>query len=66
VRYEVLVSVRMMMMMFIWVDAAYICGLIPEFQRNIATPFSGLKKETVCISETLLSTYKSTGHHNPE
>jgi hypothetical protein len=38
------------------------------FRRDIdlPAPSSGLNTETVCSSETLVSTYKSTRRHNPE
>jgi hypothetical protein len=34
-------------------------------ERN-PSPFLGLKMETVCFPKTLVSTFKSTGHHYPE
>jgi hypothetical protein len=36
------------------------------FQRSILSPFSGLKTETVCFSETLASTDESTQRQNPD
>jgi hypothetical protein len=32
----------------------------------VLTPSVALKKERVCLSETLVSSYESTRHHNPE
>jgi hypothetical protein len=45
------------------------CGLVDEyerFRRNILPRSSGLKMGTVCFSETLVSTYKSTRRYSPE
>jgi hypothetical protein len=42
-----------MKMMFFWV--------LVTFRRNILSPSSGLKMETVCSYETLVSTCKFTG-----
>jgi hypothetical protein len=39
---------------------------IPPFRRVILHPSSTHKMEAVCFSETLVSTYESTWHHNPE
>jgi hypothetical protein len=47
VRFEVLTTVKMMMIFW---DVTP-CGLVDRYQ---------------CFSETLVSTYKSTQHHNPE
>jgi hypothetical protein len=33
---------------------------------DAVSPSSALKKETLCLSETLVSTYRSTRCHNPE
>jgi hypothetical protein len=56
VRFEVLTAVKMMMF---WVVAP--CRLVGRYHR-----FGGMKMETVCFSETLVSTYESTRRHNPE
>jgi hypothetical protein len=48
-------AVKMLMLVF-WVVT--LCGLVGRA--------SALKMETVCFSETLVSTYKSTWHYNPE
>jgi hypothetical protein len=39
---------------------------MPTFRRDIPFPSSALKMETVCFSDTLASTDKSTQHQNPE
>jgi hypothetical protein len=39
---------------------------MPTFRRNIPSPSSPLKMETVCFSETLASTNESTRRQNPE
>jgi hypothetical protein len=56
IRLEVLTAV-MMSVLFFWVEMP--CELVGS-RRNIQSPFSALKIETVCVSETLVSTYKST------
>jgi hypothetical protein len=33
---------------------------------DILLAYSGLKMETICLSETLISTYKATRRYNPE
>jgi hypothetical protein len=40
--------------------AVWTCRQIATFQRNILPPPPALKMETVCVSETLVSAYKST------
>jgi hypothetical protein len=35
-------------------------------ERNILSPSSALKMETICLSETLVSTYEYTRSHKPE
>jgi hypothetical protein len=72
-KFEVFMAVRMRMMMmmmmmmmkkmkmkmmFFWVLAL--------FQRNILSPSLALKMETVCFSEMLTPTDKSTWCQNPE
>jgi hypothetical protein len=47
-------------------NAMWTCTHIRKFRRNILPPSSGLKLETVCFFETLVSTYKSTLRYNPE
>lgn len=44
------------------------CGPVgtPTFRRNILYPSSEQNVETVCFSETLVCTYKSTPRYNPE
>jgi hypothetical protein len=52
------------------------CGLVntqvPAFRRKAPpssselSASSSLKKEAVCFSETLVSTYETTRRHNPE
>jgi hypothetical protein len=58
-KFEVLMAVKMTT--FFWVVLP--CGLVGEYQRfgeTVLSPSSGLKTETVCFSEMLVSTYKST------
>jgi hypothetical protein len=47
-------------------DTVWTRSWIPVFQRNILSPSSELKSEMVCFSETLVSTYESTQHHNKD
>jgi hypothetical protein len=42
------------------------CDTMWTSERNILPPSSGIKMEAACSSKTLISTYKSTQHHNPE
>jgi hypothetical protein len=42
------------------------CRQIPTLWRNILPPLSALKREGLCSSETMVSTYKSKWHYNPE
>jgi hypothetical protein len=58
-RFEVLTAVKMTML-FLWVVMSY--RLVGRYQRFGET---ALNMETVCFSETLVSTYEST-RHNPE
>jgi hypothetical protein len=51
-----------MFMLVFW--AAIPCGLVGRYQQFGQT--SALNMETVCFSELLVSTYKSTWHYNPE
>jgi hypothetical protein len=49
---------------FFWVIA--LCRLVGRYQfcRNLLLPSSALKKEVVCISETLVPTCQTTWSHN--
>jgi hypothetical protein len=42
------------------------CRLVGRCKRSILSPSLGVKMGTVCFSETLASTDKSTRHQNPE
>jgi hypothetical protein len=47
-------------------NAVWTCTSISTFRGNIVSPSTGLNMETVCLSETLVSTYKSTRLYYPE
>jgi hypothetical protein len=66
VRVEVFTAVRIMMTFF-WVLAlCRLVGRCQSFREIYCHPPSALKMETVCFSETLASTDKSTRRQNPE
>jgi hypothetical protein len=48
---------------FLGCNAASTCRQIPTFRRNILPQSLALKMETVCVSEMLVSIYKSTRHY---
>jgi hypothetical protein len=58
VRFEFLTAVKMLMLL-LWVVTP--CGLVGRYQRPEV-----LKLETVCFSETLVSTDESARRHNLE
>jgi hypothetical protein len=44
-----------------------VCGTwLSMFRRNMPSPFSGENMTTVCSSESELTTYHTTRHHDPE
>lgn len=47
-------------------DAVWTCMQKPTLQRNVLPPPPTLKMESVCSSETLVPSYKTTWHHNPK
>jgi hypothetical protein len=57
--------VVMLLMSFQVGDATWICRYILKFRINIL-PSWVLKTETICLSETLMSTCKSSQPHDPQ
>jgi hypothetical protein len=47
-------------------DAMCTSRWVPTIRRNILPAYSELKKEAECSTETLVSSFKSTLHYNPE
>jgi hypothetical protein len=55
-------AVKMLMLAF----SVVMLVQISTFLRNLLLLSSGLKVETLCFSEMLVSAYKSTWRYNPE
>jgi hypothetical protein len=60
--FAVLTAAKTLIVVLLGCKNVWTCWCIPKFRRNEMS----LKMEAVCSSESLVSTYKSTRHYNPD